>query len=125
MRLIREELITNTRAKKIISEIGKPDDMKFEQKNAFENLKKFAVADPKEIEALVEELTKINKLRDRNIIAIANTLPEDNDDLRAILHKEYSNYTTDEVASILTAVKKVKKPAKSTTKSSKPKKKSA
>ena len=124
MRLIREELITNTRAKKIIADICKPDDMKFEQKNAFENLKKFAVADPKEMEALVEELTKINKLRDRNIIAIANTLPEDNDDLRAILHKEYSNYTTDEVALILTAIKKVKKSVK-TTKSSKPKKKSA
>lgn len=122
MRLIREELITNTRAKKIIEDLGKPDDMKFEQKNAFENLKKFAVANPKEVEALVEELTKINKLRDRNIIAISNTLPEDNDDLRAILHKEYSNFTTEEVTQILAAAKKVKRPKSTKPKSSKPKK---
>lgn len=110
MRLLREELITNAEAKKAVDSIGKPDDMKYEQKNAYENLKKFAKAEPKQIEALVEELKKMNKLRDRNVVAIANMLPEDTDDLRAILHKEYSNFTTEEINLILENVKKVSRP---------------
>ena len=124
MKLLREELITNSRAKNILEKLGKPDDMKYEQKNAYENLKKFLKVDPKQIEALVEELRKINKLRDRNIIAIANTLPEDTDDLRAVLHKEYSNFTTDEVNLILETVGKILRPTKPPTKSDKSSKKS-
>jgi DNA-directed RNA polymerase subunit F len=116
MRLLREELITNAEAKKVVDKIGSPDDMKYEQKNAYESLKKFVVVDPKQIEALVEELKKMNKLRDRNIVAIANMLPEDTDDLRAILHKEYSNFTTEEINLILESVKKVAKSAKPATK---------
>ena len=112
MRLLREELITNAEAKKVVDKIGKPDDMKYEQKNAYENLKKFVEVDPKQIEALVEELKKIGNLRERNVVAIANMLPEDTDDLRAILHKEYSNFTTEEINLILENVKKVAKTAK-------------
>jgi len=118
MRLVKEELITNAKAKTIVDSLGSPDDMKYEQKNANENLKKFVKIDPKQIEALVEELKKNKKLRDRNIVSIANTLPEDNDDLKAILHKEYSNFTTDEINLILQAVSNVAK-TKPSTKSSK------
>lgn len=112
MRLLKEELITNAKAKTIVDKLGKPDDMKYEQKNAYENLKKFVKLDPKQIDVLVEELKKMNKLRDRNIMAIANTLPEDTDDLRAILHKEYSSFTTEEINLILENVKKIIKPTK-------------
>lgn len=112
MRLLREELITDAKAKTIVEKLGKPDDMRYEQKNAYDNLKKFVKAEPKQIEALVEELRKINKLRDRTIIAIANTLPEDTDDLRAVLHKEYSNFTTDEINLILEAVNEIIRPTK-------------
>ena len=124
MRLIREEMITNARAKSILDKLGKPDDMKYEQKNAYENLKKFVKSEPKQIEALVEELRKISKLRDRNIIAIANTLPEDTDDLRAILHKEYSNFTTEEINLILETVSNIMKPKKPSARPTKSSKKS-
>jgi len=123
MRLLREELITDAKAKAIVEKLGKPDDMRYEQKNAYDNLKKFVRADPKQIEALVEELIKMNKLRDRTIMAIANTLPEDTDDLRAVLHKEYSNFTTDEINLILEAVNDIIRPTKQI-KPTKPSKKS-
>jgi DNA-directed RNA polymerase subunit F len=119
MRLLKEDLITNAEAKEIVDGIGSPDDMKYEQKNAYENLKKFIKADPKQIEALAEELKNIDKLRSRNLIAVANLLPEDSDDLRAILHKEYSNFTTEEINLILETVNKFVKSAKSPTKSTK------
>lgn len=106
MNLLKEELVTNAKAKEVLSNMGKPDDMKYEQKNAYDNLKKFVSANPKKIEALVKELEKNKKLRERQIVGIANTLPEDTDDLRAILQKEYSSFTPEEIDLILDLVSK-------------------
>jgi len=115
MKLVRETLITNSEAKEVVSKIGKPDDMKYEQKNAYDNLKKFVVVDPKKIKSLVEELSKNKKIRTRQVMSIANALPEDEDDLRAILHKEYSGFDSNEIAQILETVRTAK-----TTKAAKP-----
>jgi DNA-directed RNA polymerase subunit F len=106
MNLLKEELVTNAKAKEVLSNMGKPDDMKYEQKNAFDNLKKFISINPKKIEALVKELEKNKKLRERQIVGIANTLPEGTDDLRAILQKEYSSFTPEEINLILDLVSK-------------------
>jgi DNA-directed RNA polymerase subunit F len=106
MNLLKEELVTNAKAKEALSSMGKPDDMKYEQKNAYDNLKKFASVNPKKIEALVKELEKNKKLRERQIVGIANALPEDTDDLRAILQKEYSSFTSEEINLILDLVSK-------------------
>ncbi len=108
MNLLKEEIITDAKAKEIIEGLGSEDEMKYEQKNAYDNLKKFISIDPKKIESLVDELQKNQKLRDRQVISIANILPEDNDDLRFILQKEYSNFTQDEITLILDLVKKAK-----------------
>jgi DNA-directed RNA polymerase subunit F len=108
MNLLSEELITDSKAKGLLSTIGKEDDMEYEQKNAYDNLKKFVSLDPKKIEALVEELKKNQKLRGRHVISIANQLPEDNEDLRLILQKEYSNFTQEEIKLILDLVKKAR-----------------
>ncbi len=106
MNLLKEELVTNAKAKEVLSNMGNPDDMKYEQKNAFGNLKKFVTVNPKKIEALVKELEKNKKLRERQIVGIADTLPEDTDDLRAILQKEYSSFTPEEINLILDLVSK-------------------
>jgi DNA-directed RNA polymerase subunit F len=58
------------------------------------------------VKVLVEELGKLN-LRERQIIAIANFLPQDTDDLKVVLQKEYSNFKEDEITKILEAVKKI------------------
>jgi len=108
MRLIKEELISNAEAKEIVKGISKPDDMKYEQKNAYDNLKEFVVVDPKKIKSLIEKLSEIKKLRRREVISIVNILPEDEDDLRAILHKEYSNLEPNEISQILGAVRSTK-----------------
>ncbi len=108
MNLLKEEMITNAKAKEALSSIDKEDDMKYEQKNAYGNLKKFVNLDPKKIEVFVKELEKNKKLRERQIVAIANMLPEDTDDLRIILQREYSNYTQEEINLILDLVRKSK-----------------
>lgn len=80
-------------------------ELKYEQKCALSVLRKFAI-DPEKIKKLVEELKSVERLRERQIVAIANFLPEDRDDLRAVLHKEYTAFTSEEIDKILEIVKK-------------------
>ena len=108
MNLIKEELVTNAEAKALLEKAVKPDDMKFEQKNAYENLKRFAKLPAEKAKALAEELNKNKKLRERQIISVINMIPEDEDDLRAVLGKDYTTFTPDEINLILEAVRKAR-----------------
>jgi DNA-directed RNA polymerase subunit F len=54
----------------------------------------------------MEELKTVEKLRERQIISIANFLPEDKEDLRAVLHKEYTALTPEEIEKVLEIIKK-------------------
>jgi len=108
MNLVKEELVTNAEAKALLEKAVKPDDMKFEQKNAYENLKRFAKLDAGKAKSLAEELNKNKKLRERQIVSVVNMLPEDEDDLRAVLGKDYTNFTPDEIGLILDAIRKAR-----------------
>jgi DNA-directed RNA polymerase subunit F len=106
MKVLDEKLVTDAEAKEILENIGKKIELKYEQKNALDILKKFVKIDAEKAKKLVEELKKIKKLREREIIAIVNFLPEDRDDLRLILEKEYTNFTPEEVNQILETIRK-------------------
>ncbi len=106
MDVTSEQIVTDSEARETLEQREKGGEMKYEQKNALEILRKFVTVSPDKIKTLVTELFKISKLRDRHVVAIANFLPEDRDDLRAILHKDYGSFTEDEVNLILETVKK-------------------
>lgn len=107
MNILTEETITDTEARKALEKEEKEGELKYEQKNSLEILRKFAKSDPEKINNLLNDLKTMEKLREKQIIAIANFLPQDKDDLRAILHKEYSNFAEEEIEKILETVKKV------------------
>ena len=106
MEILSEQPITDAEANEILEKREKETELKYEQKNALEILRKFSVYPAEKIKKLVEDLRKIEKLRDKQVIAIANLLPEDKDDLRVILQKDYANLTEDEINLILETVKK-------------------
>jgi len=106
MNIISEKEITDSEVKEIIENREKEGELKYEQKGALSVLRKFIKADPEKIKKLVEELKTVERLREKQIIAIANFLPEDRDDLRVILHKEYTAFTSEEIDKILEIVKK-------------------
>lgn len=106
MEIISEGLIPNSKAKELLESRESEGELKYEQKNSLEILRKFVKHDSKKIDELISELKKIEKLRDRQIIGIVNFLPEDKDDLRAVLHKDYASLTDEEIDSILKTVKK-------------------
>jgi len=106
MNTLNEEIKPDVEAKTILENREKEGELRYEQKNALELLRKFVKLDGEKTAALMEELKKIEKLRERQIVAIVNFLPEDRDDLRAILQKEYSALTDDEINLVLETVKK-------------------
>ena len=105
MNLIKEELVTNAEAKALLEKAVKPDDMKFEQKNAWENLKRFAKLPADKAKALADVLNANKKLRERQVVSIIDMMPEDEDDLRAVMGKDYSNFTPEEIGLILETVR--------------------
>ena len=105
MNVLTEKIITDVEAREILEKKEKDLELKPQQKNSVDVLKKFAKKDPADMKKLVEQLTAMGKLRDKQVIAIANFLPEDKDDLRAILHKEYSNLTPEDADSIIKIIK--------------------
>ena len=105
MEIISDQIVNNAEAKDELEKIEN-DKMKYEQKNALDTLKKFTPVPAEKMKTLISDLNKIEKLRDRHIVSIANFLPEDKEDLRVILHKEYTTFTEDELNLILETVKK-------------------
>ena len=105
MNIISEVEITDAEAKELLESREKEGELKYEQKGTLSVLRKFIKAEPEKIRKLVEELKSVERLREKQIVAIANFLPEDRDDLRAILHKEYTAFTSEEIDKILEIVK--------------------
>ncbi len=106
MNIISEEVVTDLQAKEILEKREKEGELKYEQKNALEVLRKFVKTDPEKIKNLMEELKAVEGIRDKHIVAIVNFLPEDKDELRNVLHKEYTSFTPEAIEKILETVKK-------------------
>jgi len=104
--IVKESLITDVDAQEILKERKKEIELGYEQKNALDYLRKYCKLTEKKAKELMTELSKITKLRERQIISILNLMPEDNDDLRLILEKDYNLLTDEEKTLILESVKK-------------------
>jgi len=104
--IIRERLITNTESKNILKERKAEIELGYEQKNAFDYLKKYDKLTEKRMKELIKVLSEVKKLRERQVITIANILPKDKDDLRLILEKDYNLLTEEEKILILDNIKK-------------------
>jgi DNA-directed RNA polymerase subunit F len=105
MNVISEEIVSDLKAKELLENREKDSELKYEQKNALDVLRKFIKTDPENIKKLVEELKAVERMRDRQIVAIVNFLPEDKEELRVVLHKDYTSFTPEEIDKILEIIK--------------------
>lgn len=104
--ILNEKLITDVEAREILSERKKEIELGYEQKNSLEHLKEYNSLTQKKLEELLKKLSEVKKLKERQIISIANILPKDNDDLRLILEKDYALLTEEEKNLILETINK-------------------
>ncbi len=112
MEIKSEKIVTSYEAKKMLKKREKENELNYEQKNALDYLSKFKKTAEKDIQGLVADLNKVEKLQDRHVVAIVEMLPRDEDDLRLLFASERIVLEDNEKSQILSAVKKVAKAAK-------------
>jgi DNA-directed RNA polymerase subunit F len=104
---IKSEKVTNwVEAKKIL--MKKEKELGYEQKNALEHLRKFCKISEKKVKKMMEELGKLEKLRDKHIVNIINFLPENLDELRVLFAHERVVLSDEDKKKILKIVKENK-----------------
>jgi len=106
MKIKEERFVTWSEAKKLLEAKEKEQELGYEQKNATEFLRKFSKLSEKRTSELVEELKKIEKLKDKHIVSIVNMLPENMDDLRLLFAHEIISPSEEDRKKILSIVKK-------------------
>ncbi|MFQ5647922.1 MAG: RNA polymerase Rpb4 family protein [Candidatus Aenigmatarchaeota archaeon] len=106
MQIEEEQFVSWSRAKKILEKRAKEKELGYEEKNALEFLRKFSKLTDKKTEDLMAELRKVERLKERQIVAIANMLPQDLDELRVLLAHEIVTLGDEDKKKILAAVKK-------------------
>jgi len=91
--------------KKILMKKEKEKELGYEQKNALEHLRKFCKLTESKAGKILEELRKIEKLKDKHMVNILNFLPENLDELRILFANERVVLADDEKKKILKIVK--------------------
>lgn len=105
MEIKSEEPITLAEAEALLKK-RKEEEMRYEQKASYEYVHKFSELSKKEAKELVEKLLDLDlvKVKKEHAVKIADLLPENKDDLRAIFAKERFSLKSDEMEQILEVV---------------------
>jgi DNA-directed RNA polymerase subunit F len=106
-----EETLTTAEAKELFAEIeadyaATDREMSFNLTRAIEHVNRFAVLDAEESRAIVTELLELEKVDESTAVKIADLLPKDRDELRAIYAQERFTLSGDELDNILNIIAK-------------------
>ncbi|MFC4549596.1 MULTISPECIES: RNA polymerase Rpb4 family protein [Halorussus] len=107
-----EEYLTTAEAKELLAEVeqeralDEDREMRYELARAIEHVNRFAVLDPEESRELVTELQELEKVDEATAYKIADLLPKDRDELRAVYAQERYTLSGDELDDILNVVAK-------------------
>ena len=84
-----------------------PETMIYEQKTALDHLQKFAKVKAVDSRKLVDEILKLNeKFKLHHAVKVADLMPEDEGDVKAIFAKERFTLTKEEIKALLDVVAK-------------------
>ncbi|MFB6183043.1 MAG: RNA polymerase Rpb4 family protein [Haloarculaceae archaeon] len=107
-----EEYLTMAEAKEILQDIeheraaDEDREMRYELARAIDHVNRFAVLGVEESDQLVAELLELDKVDESTAYKIANLLPQDRDELRAIYAQERFSLSGDELDDVLDVVAK-------------------
>jgi DNA-directed RNA polymerase subunit F len=79
-------------------------EMSYELRKSIEHANHLSTTSAEKARALVDELVKLEKMKDKIACRIANLMPRTRDELRAIYAKERFTLTTEELDEILDLV---------------------
>ncbi|QLG62744.1 RNA polymerase Rpb4 family protein [Halorarum salinum] len=107
-----EEYLTVSQAKELLADVeteraaDEDRELRYELARAIEHVNRFAVLDAEESLELVEELRELEKVDEATAYKIADLLPRDRTELRAVYAQERYALSGDELDEILNVVAK-------------------
>ncbi|NHN49002.1 RNA polymerase Rpb4 family protein [Halostella sp. JP-L12] len=107
-----EEHLTISEAKELLAEVeadraaDEDREMRYELARAIEHVNRFALLTPEESRELVEELLELEKVDEATAYKVADLLPQDRDELRAVFAQQRYSLSGDELDDILNVVAK-------------------
>jgi len=107
---LEEEYLTVAEVKEILADLeqervlDEDREMRYELARAVEHANRFAELEPAEAQDLVDELADMEKVDEKTAYKIADLLPRDRDELRAIFAQERYSLSGDELDEILNVV---------------------
>ncbi|RLF38965.1 MAG: RNA polymerase [Thermoplasmata archaeon] len=103
----KTRLVSLAEVKNILKKIEKQrKDLLYEQRIALEHANKFAKLSVKKTNELIKELLTIEKLEERHAYKIAEILPTDDEDVKALFAKERVALDDEDIKKILEIVGK-------------------
>jgi DNA-directed RNA polymerase subunit F len=109
---VEEEYLTTAEAKELLADIeaqralDEEREMPYNLARAIDHVNRFAVLDAEESRELVGELLELEKVDEPTAYKIADLLPKDRDELRAVYAQERFTLSGDELDEILNVVAK-------------------
>lgn len=105
-KVISENPITMGEVLSVLSKKD-PETLIYEQKLALDHLQKFSKVKAKDTKKLVDEVVKLNeKFKPTHATKVADLLPEDEGDVKAIFAKERFTLSKEEIKALLDVVAK-------------------
>lgn len=106
MEIMDEKPVSAVEVKRILEAKAKEKKLGYEQNNVLDHMKKFCKLSRKNAEQIIENLRKIERLKEKHIMVIVNNLPQDLDDLRLLFTNERVSLSQEDKKKILDIVKK-------------------
>jgi DNA-directed RNA polymerase subunit F len=109
---VDEEYLTISEAKELLAEVeaeraaDEDREMRYELARAIEHVNRFALLTPEESRELVDELLELEKVDEATAYKVADLLPQDRDELRAVFAQQRYSLSGDELDDILNVVAK-------------------
>lgn len=107
--LIEEKPITLSEALEILEKRKEKGELEFGQRVAYDYTQKFTKLSPDKSCELVDNLLKIEKVRDYQAVTLANLMPETKDGVRLVFAKERTSLTEDLIEQILSIINEYRK----------------
>ena len=99
--------VTISEVKNILKKVNKDrDELSYEQRTALEHAQKFAKLSVKQTKDLIKDLMKLENIGENHAYKIADILPTNEDDVKAIFAKERFTLGESEIKNILKTVGK-------------------
>ncbi|MCK4828892.1 hypothetical protein KA005_74900 [bacterium] len=108
MKIIDTKPITYGEAKEILSKMEKEKEPGYEQKITLEYLRTRTMLNKKDAKSATGELSKIEGLKEHQLVALISLLPKDENEINTLFMKERVKLEKDKIAEIARIIKKVR-----------------